>query len=90
MKRRNSFANRQIFFNGIFRIFMIIFEIFVVPKGAEVPDLCDINRYTVECKYGGQNYFVILAKSPLYLHKLSIVPAYFFYRSLARFAFKCV
>ena len=52
------FTNRRIFYqSGFFRIFMTVFEIFVVLKGAQVLDLCNINRYIL---YGLYNWSEML------------------------------
>ena len=36
-----------------------------MPKGAEVPDLCDINCHTVDFKYKGQKVFGDLGQMSL-------------------------
>ena len=47
LNETSQFFNQQtnFFQNGFFKIFMTVFEIFVVLKGAEVSDLFGINRY---------------------------------------------
>ena len=51
MKRRDSFTKNQFFSKQIFRVFTTVFEIFVVPKGAKILDLGDINRFVSDRLY---------------------------------------
>ena len=47
MKRRNFLLTDVFFSNGFFRISMTVFEVFVVGKGAQVRNLCDLKAQLV-------------------------------------------